>query len=400
MRRSVSVQAGLLAGVILLAGCGSSNVVQPLPSPFASVAAGLLHSCGLLSDGTAFCWGDNEFGQLGDGTQSTRTSPVAVAGSVKFTMLSPGGGHTCGISTTGATYCWGLNLNGQLGDATHSDRPTPAPVNAGTTWITLSSGGSYTCGIAADSTAYCWGWNQYGQLGDSTNIDQPSPVSVQGGYKFVAISASSFHSCALTAGGQAYCWGSNDYGELGTGDKTPSIAPVLVQGGIAFRSIQAGYYHTCGLAVDGTAYCWGQNQYGQLGIGDSLSGQDQSQPTAVAGGMAWSELDAGAYFTCGVEQGSAAAYCWGINSSGQLGVDVTGVCTDQSGGTSQCTPSPAAVGGGLTFGSISAATQHTCGLTLDHVAYCWGLDSDGQLGDGQQGATVFQNTPVKVAGQP
>ncbi len=400
MRRFVSVQVGLLAGVALLAGCGSSGVVQPLPSPFASVTAGLLHTCGLLDDGTAFCWGSNQFGQLGDGTQSGRTSPVAVAGSVKFAMLSPGGGHTCGISTGGAAFCWGLNLNGQLGDATHSDHASPAPVNATSTWLTLSSGGSYTCGIAADSTAYCWGWNGYGQLGDSTNFDQPSPKAVKGGHKFVAISTGSFHTCALASGGQAYCWGSNDYGELGTGNQTASLTPVAVQGGVAFQSVGVGYYHTCGLAVDGTGYCWGQNQAGQLGIADSLRGQNELVPTALAGGRTWSEVDAGAYFSCGVEQGTGAAYCWGLNASGQLGADVPGVCTDQSGATSQCVGEPFAVSGGLAFASVSAATQHTCGLTPDRVAYCWGMDSDGQLGDGQQGLTVFQNTPVKVLGQP
>ena len=401
MRRSVSVQVGMLAGVVLLAGCGGSTVVVPLPNPFVSITAGLINTCGLLGDGSAFCWGNNRYGQLGDGSRSGRTSPVAVSGSVTFATMSPGGVHTCGISTAGVTYCWGYNFNGQLGDATHTDHTGPAPVSGGITWAALSASGSYTCGIAADSTAYCWGWNQFGQLGDSTNLDQSSPTPVLGGHKFVAISAASFHSCALTAAGAAYCWGANDYGELGTGDQTPSLVPVAVQGGLVFRSVEAGYYHTCGLTVDGAAYCWGENQFGQLGIADSLVTQNTSQPAAVVGGISWSDLSVGAYFVCGVEQGTGAAYCWGLNSAGQLGADVTGVCTDQqSGATFQCTGSPFAVSGGLTFASITAGTQHTCGLTSDEVAYCWGLDSDGQLGDGQQGATVFENQPVKVLGQP
>jgi alpha-tubulin suppressor-like RCC1 family protein len=400
MSRSVSVQIGVLAGVALLAGCGSSSVVEPLPSPFASVTAGLLHTCGLLGDGSAFCWGNNQFSQLGDGSQSGRTAPVAVAASLKFVMVSPGGGHTCGVSTTGAAYCWGYNVTGELGDGTHTDHAGPAPVNGASAWMTVSSGGEYSCGIAADSTAYCWGWNGYGQVGDSTNIDRSSPTPVSGGHKFVAISAGSFHSCALAADGAAYCWGANDFGELGTGNQTPSVIPAAVQGGLLFRSIAVGYYSTCALTVDGAGYCWGENQFGQLGLSDDSIGHNESRPMAVAGGITWSVLDAGAYFGCGVQEGTGTAYCWGLNSSGQLGADVSGVCSDQSGASFQCVGSPFAVSGGLTFASISAATQHTCGLTQDQVAYCWGLDSDGQLGDGQQGTTVFQNAPVKVLGQP
>jgi alpha-tubulin suppressor-like RCC1 family protein len=400
MRHSVSVQVGLLAGVVLLAGCGGSDAVVPLPSPFVSLTAGLLHSCGLVADGSAFCWGNNQFGQLGDGSKSSHTSPTAVAGAVRFAMVSPGGGHTCGIATGGAAYCWGYNLNGQLGDATHTDHASPAPVNGAMTWLALSAGGSLTCGIAADSTAYCWGWNLYGQVGDSTNIDRSSPTAVKGGHKFIAISTGSFHSCGVGSDGQAYCWGANDYGELGTGNQSPSIAPAAVQGGLLFQSIEVGYYHTCGLTVDGAGYCWGQNQFGQLGTADSLVGQGSSSPAPVTGGITWADLNAGAYFNCGVQEGTGAAYCWGLNSSGQLAADVPLTCSDQNGVGFQCVGSPFAVTGGLALGSISAATQHTCGLTLDQVAYCWGLDSDGQLGDGQKGTTVFQNAPVKVLGQP
>ena len=402
MRRSVSVQLGLVTGVVLLAGCGSSSTsVQPLPSMMTAIVVGAVHTCGLVQDGSVFCWGNNQYGQVGDGTHADRDAPVPVAGTVKFAEITAGGGHTCGISTNGAAYCWGSNGSGQLGDGTRTDRGTPVPVAGGLTFLALSAGGAHTCGIASDSTAYCWGYNGDGELGDSTNGGSSVPAAVAGGRKFVAISAGkTAHSCAVTAAGAAFCWGSNRFGQLGTGDNTSSLAPVAVQGNIAFRTIRAGYSHTCGLTADGTAYCWGYNFYGQLGIGDSLLGQDQSLPTAVVGGMQWAALKTGAYFTCGLDQGTGAAYCWGYNGSGQLGADAGAVCTDQNGFTSQCAGSPAAVSGGLAFAVLDASTQHACAITQGGVAYCWGSDSYGQLGDGQQGSTVFQNAPVKVLGQP
>lgn len=400
MRRVAWLEAGLVAGTLMLGACGS-DVAAPLPAKFQQVVAGVIHSCGILTDGTAYCWGNNDFGQLGDGSYKTRVWPVPVVGSVRFTTLAAGAGHTCGIATTGLAYCWGLNLNGQLGDQTHTDRATPAPVESNLTFVTLSAGGAYTCGTTAEGTAYCWGWDQFSQLGDGATADQSTPKPVLGGLKFASINGNAFHTCGVALAGAAYCWGKNDYGQLGTGTLTDSPIPAAVSGGVSFVSVEAGYYHSCGVATDGTGSCWGRNHAGQLGVGDSLGSQDQPVPVTVAGDLHWSMISSGAYFTCGVEAGgSGAAYCWGTNQSGQLGASSATSCLDESSNSYQCALSPLAVTGGLTFAEVSASTQHACGLTTDGVAYCWGLGSDGQLGNGQQGREVFSIEPVKVGGQP
>ena len=398
MRRRAFLGAVLVAGTLQLAACGS-EVASPLPAQFQQLSAGLVHTCGLLTDGTAYCWGNNDYGQLGDGSRSSRAYAVPVAGSVRFSMLTAGGGHTCGLAD-GAAYCWGLNLNGQLGDETHTNRTTPTAVAGGVAFVTLAAGGSYTCGIAADSTAYCWGWNADSQLGDSDTVDRSSPARVAGGRRFVTITVNSFHSCALTAAGAAYCWGKNDFGQLGTGDRVASPVPVAVSGGFTFVSVESGYAHTCGVATDGSGYCWGRNQAGQLGVGDSLSGVDQLAPYAIDGGMRWRGISAGAYFTCGVTGDAAAAYCWGNNQSGQLGGNASDQCLDDNQLPFFCSAVPLAVSGGLVFSEVSASTQHTCGVTPDGVAYCWGLDTYGQLGDGRKGNSAYSNEPVKVGGQP
>jgi alpha-tubulin suppressor-like RCC1 family protein len=398
MGRPVSRGAILVVASLALGGC-STEVASPIPGKFQQVVAGLLHSCGLLTDGTAYCWGYNDYGQLGDGSRTSQVYPQPVAGSVRFTMLTAGGGHTCGLATSGAAYCWGLNLNGQLGDRTHTNHTTPVAVDGGLTFLTLAAGGAYTCGIAADSTAYCWGWNADSQLGVGDSVDQSLPGPVLGGLKFVAVDASSFHTCALTAGGAGYCWGNNDYGQLGTGDRLASPVPVAVTGGFAFVSVVTGYAHTCGVTTDARGYCWGRNQAGQLGVGDSLSGVDQLAPYLVDGGIRWSEISSGAYFTCGVGD-AGAAYCWGNNQSGQLGADASTTCLDENQLPYYCANSPLAVGGGLVFSHVRASTQHACGMTADGVAYCWGRDTYGQLGDGRKGDQVYSVQPVKVGGQP
>jgi len=400
MRLNTWYEAGLSVGVVLLAACGGETL-EPLPAKFQAVSAGGIHSCGIVTDGAAYCWGRNEEGQLGDGSRRSRVYPVPVVGTVRYQALSPGAGHTCGIATTGAAYCWGLNFNGQLGDGTNADRSTPAPVDGGNSWIALSAGGAYTCGIATDSLAYCWGWNAVGQLGDGTDIDRASPTAVSGGLKFQAISTNAYHTCGLTVGGDVYCWGSNEYGELGTGNTDDSLVPVLVSGGMTWVAVSVGFSHGCGIATDGSGHCWGRNHYGQLGIGDTLGGLSQLSPFLVKGGISWGSVELGAYFSCGTAAQAAGAYCWGYNGSGQLGVDLpSSNCTEEGGAPSQCSLEPAAISGGLTFTTVSAHTQHACGLAADGFAYCWGSGSEGQLGTGEKGNQVFTITPLRVAGQP
>lgn len=385
----------LLAGSL---GCGEGSV-QPLPAPFTSVTTGLLHTCGLVGDGAAYCWGDNRDGQLGDGSRSTRTWPVPVLGNLRFEGLSAGGNHTCGLASDGRVFCWGLNQTGQLGDGTTTSRSTPGPVTGALTFTTVEAGATFTCGLTTDGRAFCWGWNDFGQVGDGSTFSRVSPVEVSGGLTFSLIRGGAFHTCGLTTDGAAYCWGSNDFGQLGTGEEASSSVPVRVAGDLTFVDLDAGFQHTCGVAQDGAAYCWGRNHYGQVGNG--LLGATQSLPDTVAGDLLFSSvtLGAGGFFTCGVEAGTGAGYCWGYNGSLQLGADFPADCEEEGGFVTRCSPVPVAVSGGLTFDHVSAGTQHTCGLATEG-AHCWGLGEFGQLGNGEKGRNVFTFQPVRVAGQP
>jgi alpha-tubulin suppressor-like RCC1 family protein len=394
---------GLGATVLLavggwLAACGEGPM-EPLPAPFTYISAGILHTCGLVGDGIAYCWGYNERGQLGDGSRSTRTTPVRVLGTVKYGIVSAGGQHTCGLSG-GKIYCWGLNLSGQLGDGTSRDRATPGTISSTVSFTSVDAGATTSCALTAEGRAYCWGRNSDGQVGDGTFVDRATPVEVTGGLAFRVIRVGAFHTCGLTAAAEAYCWGRNDSGQLGNNGTDDSPVPVRVATTEAFVDIDVGFRHTCALTADGRAFCWGRNDFGQLGLGEEASGRIQTTPVPLPATLRFRSITTGAVFTCALEKESGAAYCWGYNGSGQLGALSRDRCVDEAGNVYPCQFDPLAVSGGLQFSIISAATQHVCAITLDGVAYCWGLGSEGQLGDGSKGETVFKVEPTKVAGQP
>jgi alpha-tubulin suppressor-like RCC1 family protein len=369
---------------------GASSAAFVITGVFSSVSSGGSHSCG-ISVGVTYCWGHNERGQLGDGSTADSRTPVPVSGAVSFTALSAGSIHTCGLTSAGEAYCWGENIWGQLGNGSLIDSATPVPVTGGLKFTAVSAAADNTCAITTAGEAYCWGGNTSGQLGNGSLIDSATPFPVTGGLAFVALTPASVrHGCGLTAEGEAYCWGSNDSGQLGNGVSDPnddiySSTPVPVGGGLTFASLSAGAGHSCGLTSAGEAYCWGDNTYGQLGNG---SNANSSLPVRVAGALTFVSVSAGLDWTCGLTT-DGAAYCWGANYYGQLGNGSSTV------GSNTVTSTPVAVAGGLTFTVLSAGAngQHTCGVTKG-FSYCWGEGDFGQLGNG---STQYSSTPVRIS---
>ena len=229
-------------------------------------------------------------------------------------MLSAGRRHTCGITTGGTAYCWGQNSDGQLGNGTTTQATSPVAVSGSRTWNAIAAGDYHTCGIASGNTLYCWGNNQTGQLGDGTTTSGNTPVAVLGGRSWASVTSGGYHTCGVTTAGAALCWGWNGWGQLGDGTTTGVTQPVTVAGGRTWSRVTAGLYYTCGIATDATGYCWGKNISGQAGAGTF---NNTYQPTLIAGGRSWAILDAGADHTCGVEIGGAG-YCWGYNFFGEV----------------------------------------------------------------------------------
>lgn len=269
------------------------------------------------------------------------------------------------------------------------------------TFVAAAAGGAHTCALTTEGATYCWGRGERGQLGipvptsSCTTDGGPSPcslapVQVRGGIAFTQLAAGGAHTCGLTSNGSAHCWGSNVSGQLGHSAQSHDT-PTPVDTDLKFVSLDAGAEHTCGLTSSRIAYCWGRNDLGQLGDGTTDA---RSVPQAVTGDHTFQVIVAGGFdygHTCGLTD-DGDAYCWGDNYLGQLG--------NGAGGLGQVDlaayPVPAPVVAAPTFVSLTAGLgQHTCGLTGTGDAYCWGDNSFGALGDGSNTGRAW---PVPVSG--
>jgi alpha-tubulin suppressor-like RCC1 family protein len=317
-----------------------------------AVVVGDFHACALDTDGHAFCWGNNQYGQLGNGAVSGSISPIAVSGDYTFSDLAAGNNFTCGIRIDGTTLCWGRNQTGELG-------------------TTLADGATFS------------------------NI----PVAVNTGEHFASLALGNNHACGLNLSGIIYCWG-HDTGSLlgnpnGTGN---AVGPRIVASNEVFDSISAGRLSSCGLTVEGRAYCWGYNNYGQLGDGSFI---DAAEPTAVASfegnEIAFTELSIGQNHVCGISSGRT--YCWGSNSAAQLGNDRT----------LSMSSTPVLVEGANNTGvvAIAAGGNKTCFLSDTGVVFCFGDNSPSDhLGTGDDSSSYIaiptqieeRGTPVVVTG--
>lgn len=225
------------------------------------ITPGLTHNCGIDLLENAYCWGANSgqnAGQLGDGTTVTRFAPTAVAGGFRFSRIAAGSNHTCGL-TNGSAFCWGQNSAGQIGDGTTQARTTATAVTGNLTFESIGSGDGFSCAITAqpDGKVYCWG--------NISGVSQLTPSTYASAPPFVALSVGGGHACALTADATAYCWGGNGFGQLGDSSTTNRNAPTKVAGDRRFTQISAGLVHTCGITTAGAVACWGRNQAGELG---------------------------------------------------------------------------------------------------------------------------------------
>jgi alpha-tubulin suppressor-like RCC1 family protein len=365
---------------------------------YRSVTLGTDHACDIASGGIAWCWGLNgREGRIGSENavnESFSATPVRVPGGHRFTQLASFRSTTCGITTEGRAYCWGSNSWAVLGTGSSSPAQSymPVPVSGGLTFRQLAAGREHFCGVTTDNRLFCWGSNSWAQLGNATRNSTMSLVHAAPSLSFASVTAGEDYTCGITTTGASYCWGFDGYGNLGDG-KTISFSntftanPVQVVGGHGFRQISAGQQHTCAITASGQAYCWGRNS-SRLGNG---TGSETSTPSPVSGGLSFASISAGFFHSCGLTT-NGEIWCWGLNGNGQLGVAMQG-------GSNV----PVRGAGSLKAAEVVASRQShfTCAISTDRLTtYCWGLNHHGQLGNGSRTDSGVANiTPSIVVGQ-
>ena len=348
----------------------------PFPVPglpaLAQISSGSFHTCGLTTDGTAWCWGlatgTNESGGLGP--------PTPVPGGYSFVSIGAGRYHNCALTSDGIAYCWTPGESGAwlCGPTECSE----TPVAVGTrTFRALAVGSQHTCALDLSGFPWCWGLNWMGETGSPPSGQaERVPIQASDSLAFETISANHGYTCALTLEGELYCWGWGDNGQLAVadppicgadlgGDILCSPRPLHASTDLLLLGLSAGFTHACALSRQKQAICWGDNGQGQLG--DAIFGTRKTPGPTTA--HSWSFIEPGMGMTCGIAT-SGRTYCWGLNRFGQLGAGVT----------TELSTTPLEVAGGHHFAELSAGLGHACGLTHSGAVYCWGDNGALQLG--------------------
>lgn len=360
------------------------------PIAWDTIIAGPWHNCG-LAQGRAYCWGSNEYGQLGTGDTENRFVPTLVAGGHSFTTLALGDNFTVALDANGKAYAWGRNDQGQLGDGTTAERTTPTEVAGDHSFTAISAGNSHVVALTEDGTPLTWGRNSNGQLGDGgMPRDHLVPGPVFGsdilGETFTAVSAGYSFTMALRSDSTLYTWGENRYGQLGHGDRVLTRnepRPVIDQDTglpMKFIAIDAGDYHAVALDTNGRGWSWGEGFLGRLGNGTTTV---SPYPSRVSGDIEFAWIGAGGSHTMGIGT-DGTVWGWGEGLQGQLG-----------NGTKDRYNVPTMIAQIQGFILLSPGSSHTLGLNAIGMAYAWGWNVNGVLGDG---GLEDQATPVPVLG--
>jgi alpha-tubulin suppressor-like RCC1 family protein len=373
----------------------STPIAVNLPSgtTVTAIAGGGDHSLAVTSTGQVLAWGQNAYGELGNGTLTSSSSPVVVSlpSGTTVTAIAAGALHSLALTSTGQLLAWGFGLDGELGNGITASSSTPVAVSlpSGTTVTAIAANGGHSLALTSTGVVLAWGYNNYGQLGNGTtaNSNTPVAVSMPSGTTVTAVAGGGRHSLALTSTGQLLAWGWNTCGQLGTATTTNSSTPVAVSlpSGTTVTAIAAGYCYSLALTSTGRVLAWGNNLYGQLGNGTTT---DSATPVVVTlpSGTTVTDIAAGAQYSLALTS-TSQVLAWGLNSDGQLG---NGTITNRN------TPGAVSLPSGTTITALAAGSVHSLAIQQLPTAAAFPAMANGAYG-GYVTATTIQNTGTAPA---
>jgi alpha-tubulin suppressor-like RCC1 family protein len=379
----------LTAGTIA-AGAATSSTA------WTQIAAGAVHTCGVSTGHTLWCWGGNGNGELGIGSTALSEDlpqPVTTPAATGWDTVTAGGkgagGWTCAIRTGHTLWCWGEG--GVLGIGNDFDQNLPQQVTtpSATGWATVSAGAFHTCATRTDGTLWCWGDNGAGRLGIGNTVAQelPQQVTTPAATGWATVTAGGAHTCATRTDTTLWCWGSNLTGQLGIGSSTVTSEhlpqQVTTPSATGWAAVTAGDSHTCATQTDQTLWCWGYNNSGQVGIGSTAPNANLPQQVTTPAATGWATISAGGFHSCATRT-DGTLWCWGANYDGQLGIGSS---------ASKHLPQQVAKSATTPWATVSAGGLHSCATRTNRTLWCWGYNNSGELGIGN---TTIQYRPQRV----
>ncbi|WP_447637662.1 RCC1 domain-containing protein [Flavobacterium microcysteis] len=363
----------LLAVCFLLLSCSFS-----FAQCWKEIAAGGLHTIAIKTDGTLWAWGQNNYGQLGDGTTVDKNTPVQIGTATDWYQIAAGSNHSLAIKIDGTLWAWGNNGSGELGDGTIVRKNAPVRIGTATNWSQISGGIFHTLATKADGTLWAWGDNSYGQLGSGTYMPRYSPTQVGTDSDWYQIAAGASHTLATKINGSLWTWGRNGSGQLGDGTNIIRTAPVQLGASFDWAQIATKSTHTIAIKTDGTLWTWGENGDGQLGDGTTAN---RNIPVRIGTDTDWSGITAGWNHTLATKT-DGTLWTWGNNDYAQLGD-----------GTNTTVNVPIRISTASDWSVITAGWNHSLATKIDGALWVWGLNGDGELGDG---TNINRNTPTPI----
>lgn len=380
-----TVAALLLASLFSVAPAPAAATVDIPEVSLASMQSG---TCVINPDHEIYCWGGNDYGQLGInifGAPVGIIGPEATNATNWRALFDSSGNHMCAIKSSGTLWCWGYNAAGQLGLNDATDRSVPTQVGSDSDWIAGTAGQYNSCAIKSDRTLWCWGQNDFGQAGNGTSgSDLPTPVQADGS-NWASVSMGRTHTCAIKTDNSLWCWGDNTDGQLGIGSLVAQTHPTQVSGSWKQVDTSAdgpGSY-TCAIKTDDTLWCWGQG--GWAGLNTLGTGATTASNAPLEVGGSWSHIAAGAWTACGIKSADASLWCWGDGWKGNL---ATGIAADEND-----SEVPVAAAGGAAWATIARGRDHACAARTDGSVWCWGQNTNKELGTADADDTTH-STPI------